>query len=282
MKNFKVESYLIKNKIATIPEIQKKFDLDYKEVRNFFSALVKRGKLVLMDELHFEYINQPNKIPEIYKKVLWECIQKEKVSFIDIQKKYELSPPAVKTIVKWMEDNGFVSSPPFNILLMTKEEFIERFGQIEEEIKEPDIQNSAPNSEALKKFLNAQREDLRKRIKKCEDEMAATSIDDLNIMYDNINNVIIFDDSKDEFENLSSKINLYIDKLDEDEIRPILNNTPNLKKDEFIRIIEDKLTLEKDLKTNKVGVYKRILERLKNMNEEDFQYLKNQLLSEEE
>lgn len=136
MNEKSVKKYFKEHKVASIPEIQNKLDLGYKETHEIFLNLLEDKVIVLKDDLHYEYIKNAEAmedVPNIYKKVLWNCIQTNDASSRRIRRDFSLSSSLTNQIFGWMIENDYISDPLIGEILITKEEFIETFGEMEDD-----------------------------------------------------------------------------------------------------------------------------------------------------
>ncbi|MDE6408099.1 MAG: hypothetical protein K2K50_05790, partial [Anaeroplasmataceae bacterium] len=185
MNKMEVEKYIIKNKVVSIPEIQKEFHLSYKEVHSIILKFLEEEKIFLKDDLNYAYIEKTIEIPPVYKQVLWDCIQNDSVSLTHIQSEFSLSIPTAKSIINWMTENDFIGPLPFQEVQMTKAQFIERFGQMEENNLEADeeedidsfFKTKPKESKSIREILEFQRENLKKRMQECENKLNQKPLD---------------------------------------------------------------------------------------------------------
>ncbi|MDE7213118.1 MAG: hypothetical protein K2N42_00895 [Anaeroplasmataceae bacterium] len=272
MNEKEIVRYIIASKTVSIPEVQKRFGLGYKEAHSYFTKLIKEEKLSLKDDLHFEYNGRVEKIPPVYLKALWDCIEHHDVDSNYIKAKYNLSTPTVNIMLEWMKDNEFIEDSPFPDILLTKQEFIERFGIIEEEQEEDNKEIPKTNNldlRDLRKSLEQRRRELLKRLdalpteKKEESEEETDISDDIDIKPD------IF----------SMGLDLLKDKAIREKMKAIITINSKITLEEFLNYVEKKHidAIIGELKERED--YQKILNVISQFEEEDFLDLKEVLLS---
>ena len=279
MNEKEIERYMIASKIVSIPEVQKRFGLGYKEAHSYFTKLIKKEKLSLKDDLHYEYNGRVEKIPPVYLKALWDCVEHHEVDSDYIKKKYNLSTPTVNIMLEWMKDNEFIEDSPFPDVLLTKQEFIERFGTIEEEQEEDNKEIPMTNNLELKdlrKSLDLRRNELIRKICSLDSEKKEEAED----KEDETDDTSLFLEELDIQPNITS---LGLELLDDEEVkekmRAIVMLNPKITLKEFISQVRRKHFNAVCRELSEREVYEKILDIIIKFDEEDFLDLKEVLLS---
>lgn len=280
MDEKEIERYIITNKTVSIPEIQKEFDLGYKEVHLFISKLLEEEKISLMDELHYQYCKKTEDIPPLYLKILWECIELDEVDTSYLQRKYDLSTPTIKTILKWMTNNEFISNSPFPNVQITEQGFIERFGPIERHLDEDDDledkeedpfkRDAQIHLEGLREALGLKREELKKRISQFDAE-----VDEL-------------EESKEDFwerffatkktDNSVVNATALHEKVLKENMREVMELMPNMTHAEYVELINFRFADAKTHNAELANIYEEILNLTRGLSEENFQNLRKKVL----
>ncbi len=260
-----VERYIITKKIVSIPEVQKSLNLGYREVRAIFSKLVEQNKLTLVDDLYYTYEEKTEEIPQIYKEVLWDCIKRGDVSTVYLQSRFALSMATVRKIVDWMTEEEFIGEPPFQEIYLTKNDFIERFGAMEDDsldTKEMDAFPFWPSQRAdFKKKLEEQKKSIRQRILDLETKKEEEEFKEDELIIEE------YDEAKDSF-----------DKAYYEALEKIIKANPEASKQEFIRLVNRILQRLEDLKSSLVAIYLKMLDSISDLSEDEFQNIKDIIL----
>ena len=154
---------------AQIPVLQKRFSISYAEAKSVVDELVKRGELVYIGGITYNFTanGQPrNKSPfevrrpgidtpigmgtapekkdaynlgfnlsdeeELRKNALMLCIERQSASATLIQRMFPIGYMRACTVIDWMEEKGYISKPvpPYGRkVLITKEQFEKIFKQ---------------------------------------------------------------------------------------------------------------------------------------------------------
>lgn len=169
----------VKGEIS-VPELQQKFDLRYGEARKVIAEMEERGELVLQEGITYKYvppvvketpetstINQKRDelsrllnqttddgVPLFNIKALAFMIKENTTDMHRIKTRFAAGLYTVFKAVRWCEEQGFVSPRPENKLLITKDEFVKRFGNYDEwGFVDTDQQSPKQKSETILEYF---------------------------------------------------------------------------------------------------------------------------------
>lgn len=125
----KIDQYIKSNTIVSIPEIQKRFHLDYRFTHRMFMRLVEAGRLKNVGGINFSYIKYEEDPLFIY--TLWFCINEDKIDSRFLENKLSIDASQVDEILSWMRSKEYLTSNPFNFKLLSKEKFMELYGPLD-------------------------------------------------------------------------------------------------------------------------------------------------------
>lgn len=282
MNEIEVEEYIKKRRIVTIPEIQREFDLGYKETQSFITKLLWQEKIYLKDDLNYVYLDKERQIPLLYKQVLWNCIDKGRASFSYIQKRFSLSDAKTDMIIAWMEENHFIGPLPLQKILLSKSSFIDLFGNMEtyaeinEEEESTFTSRSSQEFNSFKDFLNVQKDDIEKRINEYEIKQGYIKSKEAK---DEDNEDDDFDITK------FCDISKIKDEPEEnfmascyDAIEKIIFADEDILQNDFLIIVDKILKSPSIANTNLELVYREVYRNVSYMTEEQFQHIKSVIL----
>ena len=257
MNEMQIEQFIIENELVSIPELQKKFGLSYKEAYTFISRLLDQHKIALVDELHYTYSKEKEEIPPLYLKILWDCIKKDEVHLTSIITKYKISFTEAKKILKWMLNNKFINDPSTRKLLITQNDFIERYGVIEKNTSNLlDEEKQVIFRDYLRKLDEEQ---------SIEDEEKTEASDSL--------------EDKEPSDVFQLGLDLIRYETTRRKMKVIVMENPDITYKEFMCQIHRKHLNAVCNKSSEIEAYEKILNTLMQFEEEDFQDLKKILLS---
>ncbi len=130
MDDYEIEQYMISKEKFTIPEIQQQFHLEYGEVRRYFYDLQETREIILK-EGQFYYNFKNEEIFDLYRTMLWECVRDRSYNKFKLRCEYRLDAEDISGFEAWLRIHNYYDFISDKILI-TREEFIKRFGKIEE------------------------------------------------------------------------------------------------------------------------------------------------------
>ena len=150
------------------PTLQREFSLTYAETKAVLDGLVKEGTLEYASGVMYRLKNRfaPKDGEKIYKpkdakeagyiNALRACVRMGGVSLEGIQHHAHMSYAQATEAIAWMEYNKFIETTPTFRLLITREEFIAKFGAIGDESGLPARQtkSSLDAARELWRYLN--------------------------------------------------------------------------------------------------------------------------------
>ncbi|MCM1130186.1 MAG: hypothetical protein NC310_01205 [Roseburia sp.] len=282
MNEIELEKYFIKHKEVSIPELQKKFHLSYKEIHSIILKFLDEKIIFLKDALNYAYIEHTEKLPLIYKQVLWDCIKNNYVSSSYMQRKFSLSVFEARDIINWMRENEFIGQLPFPEVQMTKHQFIERFGTITEDIEEKKIEvdidsfcDTKPDeTKSMKELLNSHREDLKKRMQECENKLNQESVDEIKNSEEDDLDIIKYCDPLE----ILNEPETSFEKRYYDVIEKILLVDKEILQQAFLSIVKKILEFPFVSGTALESVYEKVYQNISQLTEKEFQGIKDIIL----
>lgn len=132
-----VRQYILSQNVIQLPEIQKRFALSYSQVKTVIDELTSTGDIVytsgvsfmVKTKLNVKGFKSKNSLEEKGVRALWECIKKDYISIAYIQRTCGFNYAEALQSIDWMEKNKYISCFPKRKVIMTKEEFIAKFGE---------------------------------------------------------------------------------------------------------------------------------------------------------
>ena len=282
MNEMELEKYFIENKLVSIPEIQKEFHLGYKEVHNIILKFLEEEKIFLKDDLNYAYIGKTEEIPLVYKQVLWDCIQNDYVSLTHIQSEFSLSIPTAKSIINWMSENDYIGPLPCQEVQMTKTQFIELFGIMEEDseetAEEEDIDSlfktKPKETKSIREILNSERENLKKRMQECENKLNQKPIDEVKKEEEDDFDITKYCDISE----ILNEPEESFDKRYYDAIEKIILVDKEITQQEFLSIVKRILEFPFVPNTMIEPLYEKVYQNISTLTEKQFQDIKDVIL----
>ena len=217
-------------------------------------------------------------------KILWECIELDEVDTSYLQRKYDLSTPTIKTILKWMTNNEFISNSPFPNVQLTKKGFIERFGPIESHLEEDDDledkeedpfkRDAQINLEGLRETLGLKREELRKRLSKFDVE-----VDEPEEPKETFWERFFATKRTDTTEVGATALH---EKVLKENMREVMELMPNMTHAAYVELINFRFADAKTHNVELANIYEEILNLTRGLSEENFQDLKKRILEQKD
>lgn len=147
MEKEDVINYIRMHTEVEVPSLQKRFSLSYAESKEIVDELTADGTIEFMSGVSYK-VNSDSREPqtyipknsteEMYIKALWECVKSGSVSISNIQRNCSIGFATAMHAVDWMENNGFITPLPLRSVAMSKEDFIKKFGNIDEKEAQDD------------------------------------------------------------------------------------------------------------------------------------------------
>lgn len=147
MEKEDVINYIRMQTEVEAPSLQKRFSLSYAESKEIIDKLTADGTIEFKSGVTYK-VNSESREPqiyipknsteELYIKALWECVKSGSVSISTIQRNCSIGFATAMRAVDWMENNGFITPLPLRSVALSKEEFIKKFGNIDEKEAQDD------------------------------------------------------------------------------------------------------------------------------------------------
>ncbi len=268
MSLFEIEQYMKKNKSFTIPEIQQKFQLKYIDARSFFKQLEENHQIFMKKGIQFGYNFAIEKTLDQYRKILWNCILENEYHKYDVRRKYNMTSSESNEFEKWLNINNYYDFET-DIILISKEEFINRYGKIKDNKPKKDKES----------------------VKKSYDDLFSINADDDDdeFNFDKLQKLINLnadededDDDEDEDDDIIEKGDLLeIDNFQmqyERIFKIYLEKDPSMTKKQFISFIESQFGEEHILFPAR-QILVNIIKNVKDLSEEEFQKLRASILA---
>lgn len=233
MDRQEIKDYITARSEVELPALQKDLSIGYAEAKSVVDEMIKAGKIEYVSGVKYRTngVFVPSGGETVYKpadaheamciKALWACINFDGVSVAALQRKLMLSFVEASAAVGWMERNGLVSPRPHLKLLITREEFIKKFGN-------PDGEEQSPTAEREKTELEKARE-LWKYLNSDDDKNKpsddkADKADDgngsgfKNCRFDQDGNVLLDgEDETDDDDDIDEEVRRFIEELEDDD-----------------------------------------------------------------
>ena len=128
-----------------VPAVQKAYGLSYAEMKGIVDELVKAKRIEFVSGTVYKVytlteeeraklaVYQPkNEQEKLNIQALWECIKKGEVSLSLLRQALPAAQGNFMQAVDWMEEYGFITSFPERKIVITREEFLQKFGNPDE------------------------------------------------------------------------------------------------------------------------------------------------------
>lgn len=137
-----IKEYILSKSEFQVPEVQKRYSLSYPEIKQILDELLEKQKIVFSAGMTYKVIKKTssvrlvhkpkNKQEEINIKALWEFIKCQKASTAVIQRKFSVGYSIAARAIDWMEENKYISPFPEREVMLSRDEFIQKYGNLDE------------------------------------------------------------------------------------------------------------------------------------------------------
>lgn len=138
-----VKRYILERGEVESPALQKELSLTYAEAKSVLDELVQGGTLEYASGVLYrikdrfapqngERVYKPKDATEdMYLRALWTCIKLGGVSLSAIQNTLHVDYGDAVNAIGWMDRNGFITMSPRFRIIITREEFVAKFGDFD-------------------------------------------------------------------------------------------------------------------------------------------------------
>lgn len=144
MQDVEIKNYILSQSEIEAPSLQKQFSISYGEVKSVLDELEKDGKVQFKsgvvytvnkvqpsEENNAPYYNPQSEYEAKCINALWVCIKFGSVNVSTIQRRCSVGYSMARNMIDWMEQNGYISEYPMQRILISRDEFIKKFGNPE-------------------------------------------------------------------------------------------------------------------------------------------------------
>ena len=136
-----IKKYIISQTEFQVPFVQNMFSVSYPEMKEVLDELIKERKIEFVSGMTYKVIYQSAQLYKpaddmeaLYIKILWSCIKGGSAYTFTVQRRFNIGYAAAARAIDWLEDNGYVSPYPERSVLITEEDFIRKFGPVDEQL----------------------------------------------------------------------------------------------------------------------------------------------------
>lgn len=229
----KITDYILSQQEINMANLQKQFELNYKEMKSLLDNLEKTGAIEYKSNLVFKIVNKSNsdfdsfnykEDEKFYLDGLWECIKCENADNQFVRQRLNLDLKETQKLICWFIDNDFYDFSTKKILI-TEVDYFKKYGRREDtkqkiKNRQEFMQNWAKNygsnylsdENILKRFYMEMDEQIKTIDKNNSDSEQNEDIGELNVTFDEDN-----DDEDDEIDDFFETFLAEIDDNDLDE-----------------------------------------------------------------
>lgn len=142
MQEQEIKNYVLAQSEIEFPAFQKAFSLSYSEAKSIIADLEKCRVIQFKSGVVYSVLSQPSEpAPSYYEpktdfeakciNALWVCVNEGTANASLIQRKCQIGYLLAMKVVEWMEKNNYISHYPNRVPLISKEDYINKFGKPE-------------------------------------------------------------------------------------------------------------------------------------------------------
>lgn len=166
------------------PMLQKKFSLSYAECKSILDELIGKRMIEYVSGVTYivhtvestsnkrETYKPQNEQEAFFIKALWACVEHNGASTSLIQRRFSVGYARAARAIDWMEGHNFISAVSGNserTVLIDREEFISKFGDLEEDTLDDDEEDE-DDYEERQRFIEERRRELMERMRRMNEE----------------------------------------------------------------------------------------------------------------